>query len=54
MYTAAQKALEEAEKENEKLKDMNLSSKLNKNVGSILGLEFKDAFICLREVRKRD
>ena len=46
VYTAAQKALEEAEKENEKLKDMNLSSKLNKNVGSILGLEFKDAFIC--------
>ena len=47
VYTAAQKALEEAEKENEKLKDMNLSSKLNKNVGSILGLEFKDAFYML-------
>ena len=47
VYAAAQKALEEAEKENEKLKDMNLSSKLNKNVGSILGLEFKDAFYML-------
>ena len=47
VYAAAQKALEEAEKENEKLKDMNLSSKLNKNVGSILGLEFKDAFYIL-------